>query len=317
MPSTLSKVIKPQALRPGDRVGIVAPSSRPEKPSVVAQSVRLLEDLGLVPVLGKNILSSYGHTAGTDDERLFDLNSFVHDQAIRGIFCISGGFGALPLLSGLDYDALKSHPKIIVGGNDNTSIVLAAYAKCGLVAFHGPNLDEIKTRASFESLAAAVMKTSILPDIKHDRGELGIARPFVPVAGVKMGRLVGGNLSALTSLFGTPYRPFLEDSVLFLTDSDERNDILERWLTTINVSGELAKVSALVFGYFDNCGNKGSANLLSLEEIFGDTMKQLNLPSCFDLPVAGGPMCPTVPIGVTVKVDTQQCKLEFMETATQ
>jgi muramoyltetrapeptide carboxypeptidase len=185
-----------------------------------------------------------------------------------------------------------------------------------VASFHGPNLDQVKTRKSLDSLRSAIMKSAILPDIGPELGELQVDYPYVPVSGVAGGPFIGGSLSAIASLFGTPFEPPLAGGVLFLTDRDERNDILERWLTTINVSGQLAKVAAVVFGQFDNCGNKGSANLLSLEDSFGDTMKELGLPSCFDFPIAGGADFPTVPIGVSVNMDTTNRILHFLEAAT-
>lgn len=309
--------LKARALKPKDRVGLVAPGSRPYKPSEVTRAAKVVEELGFVPVVGANVLEINGHSAGSDEQRLADFNSFLADDSIAGIFCLTGGFGALPLVGRLDYEAMRRHPKVIVGGDENTVLLLAAYSQAELVCFHGPNLDEVKTEDCFTKLKYAV--TNNKPLISIDGATVGSAwemkGKYVPYEGTVHGTLVGGNLSALTSLFGTPFQPSLRDGLLFLTDRDERHDILDRWFTTLYLSGELSQVKGAALGYFDNCGSKGSYNLLSLEDLFGERLQQLNVPSCFDFPIAGGPDCPTVPIGIRVKFATSGSKLDFLEPA--
>lgn len=316
-PQAIKQSLKASALKAKDRVGLVAPASRPYKPSEVIRAVTLVAELGFVPVVGPNVLKIKGHSAGTDEQRLSDFNSFLNDDSIAGIFCITGGFGALPLVGRLDYAAMRKRPKVIVGGDENTVILLAAYSQTGLICFHGPNLDEVKTQECFTNLKYAVTNTKPLFSIAGAtvRSAWEMTPKYVPYEGIAEGNLVGGNLSSLTSLFGTPFQPSIQDSLLFLTDRDERHDILDRWFTTLYVSGELAKVKAAVIGYFDNCGSKGSYNLLSLEDLFGERLNQLKIPSCFDFPIAGGPDCPTVPIGVMAKFATKKSKLEFLEPA--
>lgn len=306
-------LIKAKALKPGDKVGLVAPGGRPYKPSVVSRAARLVESMGFRSVIGAHVLEVKGHSAGSINQRTEDFNKFARDESISAIFCITGGFGALSLLPFLDYTALANHPKVIAGGGENTALLLALYSRIGLVTFHGPNLSDIKSEFTFKSMQANLSNRDPLWPISAATASSAWSEihSHVAVAGIGQGLLLGGNLTAMASLFGTPFEPDLTDSVLFLTDHDDRNDILDRWLTTLYVSGQLARIRACAFGYFDNCGNKGSFNILSIEDMFSERLVELKRPCIFDFPIAGGD-CPTVPIGVRVALDTGARKLDYL-----
>ncbi|HEY9870668.1 MAG TPA: LD-carboxypeptidase [Candidatus Obscuribacterales bacterium] len=309
-------VVKPPALKPGDRAALVCPASRPESPAVVNYCARLLEEMSLRPVVGKHVLRVHGYMAGTDEERLEDLLSFLQDDSIAAIFCVTGGFGSMRLLPHVDYGSVASQPKIVVGCDDNTALLLALNAMSGLVTFYGPNLDQVKTKHSFERLKTAVTDArppSPVSAATEGDDDVLPAAPYAPVPGRVQGKLIGGNMSALVSLLGTPYQPDLQDAVLFLEDINERNDILERWLTTLYVSGELATVRGVAFGEFVNCGPKSSYNTLSLEDLLGERVKRLAIPSCFGLPLGQSSRMATVPIGVNVSFDAARGVLEFAE----
>ncbi|MBS1955480.1 MAG: LD-carboxypeptidase [Cyanobacteria bacterium SZAS-4] len=313
---TSKTLIKANALKQGDCVGLVAPGGRPYKPSVVSRAARLVEDMGFKPVIGEHVLEVKGHTAGSVAERVDDFNKFLNDDAISALFCITGGFGSLSLLPHLDMSAIERSPKIIVGGGENTAVVLGLHARTGLITFHGPNLQDIKSESSFVSFKSALTSRSSLEPIVAATVDSAWSESHshVAVEGIGQGHLLGGNLTGLVSLFGTEFEPELSGAVLFLTDHDERNDIIDRWFTTLYVSGQLEKVKAVALGYFDNCGNKGSFNLLSVEDSCAERLVQLSLPSIFDFPIAGGD-CPTVPIGVSSALDTRRRALEFLQAA--
>ncbi len=240
----------------------------------------------------------------------------MRDDAISALFCITGGFGGLSLLPNLDFKAIERNPKVIVGGGENTAVVLGLHSRTGLITFHGPNLEDVKSETSFVSFKSALTNQSNLEPIVAATVDSAWSETHshVAVEGIGQGHLLGGNLTGLASLFGTEFEPELAGSVLFLTDHDERNDILDRWFTTLYVSGQLEKVKAVALGYFDNCGNKGSFNMLSVEDSCAERLVELSLPSIFDFPIAGG-ACPTVPIGVNCALDTRRKMLEFLQAA--
>lgn len=314
--TTTSRLIKPPALKEGDVVGLVCPSSRPASPAVLQRCVRIVEEMGYKPKVGAHVLAINGYMAGSDQERLADLQGFLTDDSVRGIFCLSGGFGSLHLVPLLNYSEISGNPKIIVGSDDNSHLLFAVLSQANVVTFHGPNLDQLSTRYAFDRFKDAVSKKSVLKelspaDISGD--EIGGGRPYTPVTGTAHGALLGGNLTALISLMGTPYQPEFLDSILFLEDRNERTDILDRWFTTLYVAGELERASAVVFGDFVNCGPKGSYDLLSLEELFGDRLKQINKPSCFGLPLGQTGRSATVPLGMSVSLDAAAGVLQFAE----
>jgi len=315
----VARPVKPPALHPGERVGLVCPASRPASPAVLKRCLRVVEELELAPVLGTNVLASQGCMAGSDEQRLADLNGFLADDSIAGIFCITGGYGSLRLISGLDYAAIARRPKIIAGCDDNCHLLLAVHAVSHLVTFHGPNLDQIASRYTFEHFRNAVMKKGSLKRIAAadlSAGEVADREPYTPVPGTAAGALLGGNLTALTSLFGTPFQPDLTEAILFLEDRNERTDILDRWLTTLHLSGQLARASGVAFGQFAGCGSRGSLNLLSIEELFGDLLEKIGKPCCFGLPVGQGQRSATLPLGIRASFDATGGIIEIGEPAT-
>lgn len=134
---TTSKIIKPRALKRGDKVGLIAPASRPDGPGVIARAVKAVESMGFNPVVGEHVLDMQGFLAGADTDRVSDLMTFFKDDSIRGIFCLSGGYGSLRLLDRIDYKVIAEHPKVFVGSDDNTALLLAIHKRANMVVFHG------------------------------------------------------------------------------------------------------------------------------------------------------------------------------------
>lgn len=309
-----SRCLKPAALAKGDKVAIVAPASRPDGPQSVATAVHLLSQLGYVPIVGDNVLSIHGYMAGTDEERASDFNGFVRDKSVKAIFCITGGYGSLRMIDRVDYGALAKNPKIIIGGDENTCLLNAINQVTGLVCFHGPNLDRISSPAALYALNVTITESKVMQPIETLQSfPPGLVH--APVTGTAEGALLGGNLTALFSLSGTKYQPDFKGKLLFFEDRNERNDVLERWLTSLHLSGNLGDVNAVVMGVFENCGTGGSSNMLSLEEVFSDRLKGLGKPSIFRMAIGQTPECRFIPIGIRAKIDTKKGRLEFLESA--
>lgn len=312
--AAVSSAVKPPPLKAGDRVAIVAPASRPEGPHVVAQAVQVLSNMGFVPVVGQSVLSINGYMAGSDDERRGDLNGFIKDRSIRAIFCICGGYGSLRLLNKVDYASLSRDPKIIVGSDENTCLLLAISKQTGLVCFHGPNLEKVTSQDVFDDLKRAVTSLKVLPPVEAvESYPSGFV--YSPVPGKTEGVLLGGNLTALFSLMGTRFEPDFAGKILFLEDKNERNDILERWMTGLFLSKQLDSASAILFGTFQGCGTIGSYSMLSLEDTFADRLTEIKKPSCFGMAIGQSKDCRVVPIGLHASADTRKGKLEFSEPA--
>lgn len=309
--------LKARALNPGARVGLVAPGSRPESPLALNKAVRMVEDLGYKTVIGPSVLRYDGFSAGTDLERLDDLQGFLDDDSIEAIVCLSGGYGAMHLLPLLDFAKIRKHPKIFLGSGDNDMLLLAINRLTGLVVFHGQNLDEIDDKHSFESLQAALAgRLHERPVCCIDEGDACFESAMYSLSdAVLEGVLCGGNLSSLSSLFGTRYQSQLKDKILFLDDFNERNSILDRWFTTLYLAGTLKEIAALALGGFPGCGPRGADNMLSIEDTFGDRLKELSVPACFGFKFGLASKDNVMPIGVQARIDCGKGEILFLESS--
>lgn len=316
--STQIKQLRLPALRPGDAVGLVCPASRPFCPTVLKRCQKIVEDLGLKAILGKNVYEVDGFCAGSDRQRLADLNGFIADEKVKAIWCISGGYGSTRLIDNLDYKQFSRQPKIIIGSGDNSALLLALYAKTNISCFYGPNLDEIETEAEFDLLKKFLFSSSKEHKLEFEDSESfassalsSSACPITLAGGKAEGRILGGNLTVYSSLLSTGYLPMPEEnlpSIMFFDDSNERNDMLDRWYCQLALSGHFDFVEGFVFGSFENCGAKGSNNLLSLPEYFAPRLKERKIPSVFGLPLSNGLV---LPLGAAASLDADKQILEF------
>lgn len=327
-------LVKPKVLKPGDRVALLCPAGRPHNPSSVNRAVAIVEEMGFKPAVGKNTLKIFGAMAGTDEERLADFNEALVDDSIAGVFCITGGYGSLHLVDKIDWKKLKANPKVLVGSDDNCHLLLAAYATTGIVTFHAPNMDRIVSQQSFDSLKTAVSSKELLGRVKSSYWDIEdsfdgtsqkkariqndkwqVDYSYAAVEGQAEGPLMGGNLTALGSLMGTPYQPPFKNAVLFLEDINEDHGILDRWFTNLYLAGALNEISGVAFGDFENCRTKDCFNMYSLEDLFGDRMKQQNKPCSFGMPLGQSARSLTAAIGVKVSFDAGKGTIEYLETA--
>lgn len=316
--SNVKPTVKAPALKEGDRVALVAAASRPRAPSVVVRCKKIVAEMGLVPVVGKHVMDISGFMAGSDEDRLADLHEAIADPSIAGIFFLTGGYGTLHLLPFLDYDLIAQHPKVYAGCDDNTALLNAIHAKTGLITFHAPNVEQIRNKYLFRLYKQAVMSTepiALLDATAHADFEVCACDFYCAVEGSVQGRTVGGNLTALASLLGTPYEPPFQDRIIFLEDINEQNSILDRWFTSLYLSGHLQRAAGAAFGSFENCNPRGAVNMLSIMDTFGDRMQYLRKPGCFGFPFGQFRDTSIVPIGVNASLDCSAGKFEFLESA--
>lgn len=310
--------LKANVLRPGSKVALVAPASRPEKPSVLGRCTKLVEDMGFVPVLGNHVLKYDGFSAGSDEERLEDMQRFLEDDGIEALFCLSGGYGALRLLPLLDFGQVRKCPKVIVGGGDNDAILLAINQLTSLVVFHGPNLDEIKDEKTFENFRRSLCQAGEGRKVCAFDEKEGpdFDRRFYSLSESKVeGELCGGNLTALSSLYGTRYQCELAGKILALDDFSERSSILDRWFTTLYLAGSLRELAGIAFGAFPGCGPRGSNNMLSIEDSFGDRLKETGPPACFGFKFGSSYDNNLLAVGIKAQLDCASGTLCFLESA--
>lgn len=290
---------KPPALRPGDRVAIVAPASpfgRDEFEAGLAE----LRGLGFEPVYTDRVFEREGYLAGAPEIRARDFLNAWTDPAFAAVIAARGGYGSVQLLPLLSADACRRHAKAFVGYSDNTSLMTWLMQECGLVTFHGPMIEGRFARGTAgydrDTFLRALCRAEPL-------GELAPPQLETVAPGEAAGELVGGTLSQLVGSLGTPFAfdpP--AGCVLFIDDVAERPYRLDRMLTQLRQSGLLVRPSAIVFNELPRCEEpNGSANPLDTVRA---VLRDFPGPILFGLPsghTAGGPTL-TLPFGVMARV---------------
>jgi muramoyltetrapeptide carboxypeptidase len=309
-------LMKPPKLKKRDLIGIVAPASPVLDPSRINRGVSYLERLGYDVIVGGNVLKQHGYFAGTDEERAADLDAMFRDRRVRMIICARGGYGTPRLLHMLDYGMIRRNPKILVGFSDITALQLALWSKCGLVTFHAPMLatDMAQPMDLFTEQMFWLMVTS------NERvGSVAFPEPMevkVVRPGSFTGHLLGGNLSMLVSLLGTPYQPLLDHSILFLEEVGEEPYRVDRMLTQLRNASVLTRCHGVMIGRCVDCLPRDSSrNSLTLDEVFKEFALASKKPVISHAPFGHVDQKMTLPLGVKVKVHSERRSMELLEAA--
>ncbi len=311
--------IRPPALLPGDTIGIVAPASAAPDPKAIDRGADALEKLGFKIKLAPNVRKCLGYLAGSDRERASDLMRMFLDKKVRGIVCVRGGYGTARLLPLLDYKLIRANAKIFVGYSDITSLHGAFLTKANLISFHGPMLNSDFacadmpefTRDSFLRTLGSLQKKQ--PLSQGYRGKtVAILR-----SGIARGTLVGGNLSLLCTLIGTPWQPSFRNCILFLEDVGERPYRFDRMLTHLLNCGVLKQVAGIAVGINADCESSGAKIRgkyhQTLEDVLRERLLPLKIPVITGLPFGHVPMNATIPVGVKATLDAGNGELFLNE----
>ncbi len=292
------KPIRPPPLRVGDRIGIVAPGG-PIRREAVETGVAYLKARGYRPILGKNLGRRHAYLAGTDRERLEDLQAFLDDRDVGAIWCARGGYGSARIVSGLDLDPLRRHPKALVGYSDITVLQSAVYRKLRLETFYGPLVSELGDKALFDEPS---LWKALLGDAR------GLAWPIpsssVIRSGVGEGPLVGGCLSLLVGLVGTPYEAATDGAILFWEEVHEEPYRIDRMLGHLRLAGRLGNLRGMLVGRLVDCAPRDPRNDVPLRDILETHLAGTDYPVVIDFPAGHCPAKTTLPLGRTVRIDT-------------
>ncbi len=301
------------ALRPGDRMGLIGPSGAIREPEMTREVMTArIEALGFEPVLGESVGAMHGYLSGDDALRVADLHRMYADDSIRAVFCVRGGYGTPRLLSLIDYALLAAHPKLLLGYSDITGLHLAIQARCGFPTLHSPMVSSDALCEPFSR--AELLRALTCPDAL---GVLPVppegCAPACLCPGVAEGVLVGGNLSLIAALIGTPYMPDLRGKVLFIEEIREYTYAVDRMLTHLRLAGAFNACAAVVFGGFTRCEPEYPDFGLTLEQVIAEIVVPCGKPVLTGL--ACGHITPTLtlPLGVRCRVDAEQGTLAMLE----
>lgn len=297
----IAPALLPDALRPGDQVMLVSPSG-PTRPERVERGIELLTSWGLKVVSAPHVFDRRGYLAGHDDDRLADLNLALRSPEVRGVLCTRGGYGVQRIVDGLDIDAVRADPKLVVGFSDITALQLALWRGARLATLHGPGaawLDERTGPSSAESLRAAMM-ASVPAVITARPDEETAPIRMVTASGPGTGTILGGNLSLLTATVGTPDMPPMAGSILLLEEIGEPPYKVDRMLLHLRRAGAFAGVAGIAIGQFTDCADGWTTSIV---DVLQDHLAPLGVPVLGGLPIGHGRDQLTIPVGVTATVD--------------
>lgn len=302
---------KPPLLRAGDTVGVVAPGS-PISRERLEEGIALLQEMGLTVRLGESVGAYYGHLAGNDELRARDFNAMWRDPAINGIIAARGGWGSVRILPLLDWEAIRQTPKVLVGYSDITTLLNAIYKMAGHVTFHGPmvgSFGDIPAAIAYNVQVLRQAVTISLPIGLYQR-PAEVPPPITLVSGTARGRVVGGNLSALVGMLGTPWEPSFAERIVFLEEGNEPVYRVDRMLTQLIQTGRLQRAAGIVFGW-----SPSVAGPMLLTDLLRERLTPLGKPAYYGFWSGHEAFKATLPLGVQAEMDAGAGRLSILEAA--
>jgi len=299
-----TKIIKPPALRQGDKIGLIAPASSFNHEAFLRGCDRLRQ-MGYEPVYAQDVFDRDIYFAGTAKRRTHELLDYWRRDDIAAMICVRGGYGTNYLLPQLDFDVIARRPKILVGCSDVTTLLTAIHDRTGLIGFHGPMMAKDIADGTFDLLS-------------WNNSLTGIAAWDVPVNGVEVlrqgtarGKLYGGCLSMLTASLGTPFEIETAGTILFIEDVAEKPFRIDRMLMQLRIAGKLDEVRGFVFGEMLDClPPKGET--YTLQQVIMRVLAPYDVPIVYGLKsghVTGGNI--TLPIGVQAELAAEASRIEL------
>ena len=269
-------LLRPPYLKTGDTV-ILLSTARKVTVEDMAPAVKTFESWGLKVRLGKTIGLSDHQYAGTDAERLADIQAAVNDPDIRAIICARGGYGTVRIVDDIDWTGLLAHPKWITGFSDMTYLHVHLNQTLGVQTLHSsvPGLFHRNTPEAIDSIRQHLFGEEVIYDVPpHPLNRPGEAK----------GVLIGGNLSILYSITGTKSGFNTAGKILFIEDIDERLYHIDRMMINLKRSGKLSDLSGLIVGGMTDMSDNAVPFGKSAEQIIAEHVAGYNYPVCFNFP---------------------------------
>ncbi len=313
---------KPQRLRPGDTVGLVAPAGFVADHFGIDELDATVRAMGLLPKFAPNLLERHGYLAGTDESRAAALNAMFGDRQVRAFFAVRGGWGSERILPLLDFRPLAADPRLLIGSSDITALHLAIAARTGCPSVHGPNLATSWNGAAWDALRKLVFDAELPTYAVGGIGGGGAEDRLVPRAsrirtfrpGKARGRLLGGNLSVLSAMVGTPWLPDFTGAILFLEETNEAEYRIDRMLSQLALSGILGKVAGVVFGQCTNCANPGEPyGNFTVFEVLEHHLGKLGIPAFQGAQIGHIPGQISIPVGIEAEIDASTGTIRILE----
>lgn len=312
----------PRALRKGDEVAVVSPSSPVRARGALDAGLERLRRLGFEPKLLPHALDRFDYPdedglAGDDAARLADLQEAFDNERWRAVLCTRGGYGLTRLLPRLDWSKLAKDPKPILGYSDVTALQAAAWKEIGLVSFHGPMVATVRSHAM--GATEAELQLQLMTDFERVARLLSASVPHALCTGEATGRLVGGNLSLVQALIGTRWEIETKGALLFLEDVGEAPYRVDRMLTQLRQAGVLEACAGVVLGDFHVPKTELASEDDRIVRVFRDRLADLDKPVAYGFAFGHRPRGLTLPFGVRARLSasdsSKPASLELLEVS--
>lgn len=311
-----TKIVRPKRLRAGQTVALISPSSGLSMDQINKAIVNM-NSLGLRPKLGKYADRLNGFLAGTDAERVDDIHWAFSDPSIDAVWCIRGGYGLSRILPQIDFAKIKANPKPFIGYSDITALHVAIHQRTGLVTFHGPLATSELSDYTKDHVVKTLFNGTAPDKIAVSRDNAAntnlLYKTQVITPGKARGQLIGGNLSLLTAVAGTPYA--LKDvrgKILFTEDVGEKPYRIDRMFVQLKQSVDLRSCAGVALGIFADCdAPEGSPTVI---DVIKDQFSDLGIPVICGLSFGHIRDQFTLPLGVEAELDTAITTLTLIES---
>lgn len=312
--------IKPKRLKKGDTIGLVAPGYA-VKPEVLKKAKETLTNMGFVPYHTERILWNHGYFSNTDEERAADVNEMFANPEIDGILCARGGYGCTRIMSLIDYKSIQKNPKVLIGFSDITALANGIYKETGLITFHGPvgsTLDDEYSINQLQNVLVNPKENLLIENVILKDDEL-LRNPefdrYTITPGKATGKLVGGSLTLINALIGTPHEIDFTGTIVFIEDVEESPYRIDRMLTQLIEGPTFKKAAGIVIGVCNGCDKPPKPGSFTLKEVILDRIKHLGIPAAYGMSFGHVKNNFTLPIGIKVTFDADSMTVKLLEKA--
>lgn len=298
-------MIIPPYLKPGDKVGVVAPAKKVDRKKTLA-GIQILESWGLEVIFGHHVFDSFHQFSGTDEQRAADLQGMINHPEIKAVFMARGGYGSTRIVDQINYNSLKSKPKWICGFSDITAFHLHLF-NIEIASLHSPmpSTFHCSKSASMEKLKKFLFgESATLEAGQHPDNKIGKAK----------GKIVGGNLSIICTSIGTTSEINTNGNILFIEDVGEQLYHLDRMMVQLKRAGALSNLAGLIVGQFSEMEDQEDSFGLDSNQIIHSHMQEFDFPVAHDFPIGHTSENMPIPIGMeavlTVDVNSATLRLD-------
>lgn len=317
-PITFDRILRPARLRAGMTVGLCSPASNAPEDESIEAAADFLRSLDFRVKPARHLFERNQYLAGTDTERAADLNALFRDDDVDAVWCLRGGYGTMRILPALDFEAIRRNPKALIGYSDITALHNAVLKHAGVGTIHGPIAGANFTDYTYDQYRRVLVEprapVRIAEPPPFDGGP-GIVdrtnRVTTLVGGRAEGPLIGGNLTLLVHLLGTPYEPDFRGAILFVEDVYEAPYSIDRMLTHLWLAGRLQQCAGIAFGMFTDAAVDG--NSFSVEQVLRDRIAPLEIPCVRGLMIGHVADQTFVPMGARARLDADTGELTLLE----